>query len=448
MRAKLLVALLAVTALGACREPDAPLGTGRLFVSSDPQGGRIFIDGQDTGQLTPDTVFDLSSVRDVRVELEAAGSTYRYTARVLVLADQVTEVHGPLMARCAQAVSTACSGFTTFHTAAELQFATSSIGALLTGSGSNPGVVWPPNGTDAYNAAGIPLFAARVGGAVVALGAYDHRYLAGRPAPAISASGGTLRVAQPTWIVPPIDDQGVAVPRGIEVRQYVIASDAVPGVVLIELWYHNISALPLYATVDGGPGSAGITWEDAYIGLGLDPDIGNADDDWVSYDPDLDAVFTYDAAFSEPAFGAAPAAPGLVGLRVLRVPAGAGIVLNAWERQRDWVAGTLGQTSGFGMVSGTSSFSPDHPGTQIGYLPPAPHDSRILAAAGPIRLAPGDSASIVLAYVVAAPQPGTFTSGEQVAPGEPADTSRPLYAIAELLRERLVAAEALLPLLP
>jgi hypothetical protein len=69
---------------------------------------------------------------------------------------------------------------------------------------------------------------------------------------------------------------------------------------------------------------------------------------------------------------------------------------------------------------------------------------RVSVTAGPLTLAPGEQAEIVLAVAFARPASGTYQSGTLVAPGDPFDTNRALYSIAALLRERMVAAQALL----
>lgn len=81
----------------------------------------------------------------------------------------------------------------------------------------------------------------------------------------------------------------------------------------------------------------------------------------------------------------------------------------------------------------------------IGYAPTAPDDYRILASAGPLRLAPGDSATLTVAVVIAEPQPGTFVSGQAVTPGDPLDPNRQILQVAEGLRQLAIAAEELLP---
>src|SRR5690606_32022619 len=137
--------------------------------------------------------------------------------------------------------------------------------------------------------------------------------------------------------------------------------------------FRNITNQPLYRIVDPNVAASGITFSDAYVGLALDPDIGNADDDWLSYDESLPAVYAYDANFAEGGFGAQQGTPGLLGMRVLRAPAGAHAVLNGWANTGqfsfDWQAGDNTQFAGYGMLSGTGSYSPDHPGATVGHLP-------------------------------------------------------------------------------
>lgn len=449
MKNEWIVALLTCAALAGCREPDSPLGSGSLYVSSDPQGGRILVDGEDTGLVTPDTVHNLISRRDIRVELDVDGVTYGFHAEALVTRDEVLTIHGPLMAVCSDVGSTSCNRLLDYHTAADLRFSTSATGALLSGGSTNDGVVAPATSGDRYSSSGMPVFGALVSGVPVATHVYDQDYATGRPALTRSQAGGVLRLEQRMWILPPPVHQATVTVRGIEVRERVIASDAHPGILLIELQYRNITDDELYQTADAGVPSAGIAYQSAYLGYALDPDIGDAGDDQSSYDPDLDAVYTYDAAFIEGNFSASTA-PQLVGLRVLRAPPGTAVVLNTWEGGlgRDWGAGTQSQQNGYGVLSGAPVFSPDYPGTEIGWVPSTPHDTRIVATAGPLNLAPGDSATIVIAVALAPPGAGTYTSGQEVAPGDPTDTGRPLHALAATLRQRLAEAELLLPLLP
>jgi hypothetical protein len=295
-----------------------------------------------------------------------------------------------------------------------------------------------------------PLFAGRWEGEPVATGLYDIANLVGRPAPAITTANNMFRLTQSAWVLPPRTATGLVVARGLQVRERVLTTTGLEAVFLVELTFRNISDEPLYELVDPAIAALpGITWEDAFVGLGIDPDIGQSADDWLSYDPATSTVYAYDAAFSEPGFTTGQAAPALVGLRVLRAPEGTGVVLNGWIRETggDWNAGTTSQIAGFGMLSGTAAYSPDHPGAVVGHLPGNSGDVRMLAAVGPLRLAPGDSATVVLALALAPPVAGTFTSGSAVAPGNPDDPERPIHGVAAGLRERLSAAETLLDLL-
>src|SRR5690606_35609095 len=91
---------------------------------------------------------------------------------------------------------------------------------------------------------------------------------------------------------------------------------------------------------------------------------------------------------------------------------------------------------------------PRHPDARIGYAPTVPDDYRIVASVGPLRLMPGDAASLTVTVVIAEPEPGTFVSGQTVPPGDPLDPNRQILRVAEGLRQRAIAAEELLDLLP
>jgi hypothetical protein len=232
--------------------------------------------------------------------------------------------------------------------------------------------------------------------------------------------------------------------RGIEIDEEVITSEAVSDVVVVRLTFRNVTATPAYRAVDPGP-PTGITFQDAFMGLALDPDIGEAEDDWLSYDPDLDMAFVYDARLAESGFrGGAATAPGLVGLRALRAPAGTTVMLNGWTNSGDWSALEGTEAVGFGMLSGRAVFAPAHDHPRIGHLPQAAGDMRISVTAGPLTLAPGEQAEIVVAVAFASPAPGTFQSGTPVLPADPVDVNRALYRVAVQLRERMIAAAGLL----
>jgi hypothetical protein len=448
------VMLAAAVLVGGCRESDGPTGprTGgaRVFITSEPSGARIIVDGDDTRQRTPDTVAGFSGEHDVQVRLDTAGVTYEYNVLISVDARDtvVHRVHGPLSRQCAFSLDlTDCyERLHKYRTGADIRFALNPLGSIFLHNGSGGGAFWPSATSNSYMSGGIPVFTALVSGRAVSLGAYDHGYLAGRPAPVSTSATGSATLRQPAWVLPPTRQHLalVATVRGIEIREEITTADNVSGVVLIRLTFRNITDTPEYLVADPVL-ETGITYTDAYIGLALDPDIGEADDDWLSYDADLDMAFAYDARFAESGFtGGSATAPGLVGLRALRAPIGTTVILNGWNNRADWIAGTTTEAAGFGMLSGRSVFEPAHEHPRIGHLPPEQGDLRLSVTAGPLTLAPGAQAEIVLAVAFAPPATSTFVSGTLVPPGDPLDVGRALYRIAAPLRERMVAAQSLL----
>src|SRR5690606_4264439 len=162
-------------------------------------------------------------------------------------------------------------------------------------------------------------------------------------------------------------------------------------------------------------------------------------------------VFAYDWGWEEPNFqGPARTAPGLVGLVVLETEPGTAHVLNGWRNVSgetpDWGGGRSNEFRGLGMMSGRNPYAPVHTDPGIGHTPESPGDVRLLISSGPFVLAPGDSASMTLAVVIAEPIPGTFTVGLGTPPGNPRDPDRAILEIAAGLLERARAARDLLPL--
>lgn len=450
--------MLLVAGLTACREPDGPLGgddAGVLVVLSQPAGGNIQLDGRNTGKVTPDTLRGVAGLHDVTVQLDSMQLRYRYDAQVVVPAVGDTLIlDGPLMARCLAAASDCASSYRREYQVGTVRFAANALGAFFLQAGQGQGLYWPASTENSYVSTATPVFAAQWQGQAVSTGIYDTQFFAGRPAPFSLNSGGRFTLTQTTWIVPPALAMQYAVVRGLEIRERLLTSNSVDAGFLIELTFRNITNAALYGVLDPAVAQlGGITFDEAYIGLAMDPDIGSAegesDDDWVSYDVDPATVYAYDAAFLVPGFTTNQNAPGLVGLRVVQRPAGTGVVLNAWIRQTasDWQGGTSSQVAGYGMLSGSQSYTPDYPGTTIGHLPATAGDVRTVATVGPLRLAPGDSARVVLAVAIAPPAPGTFSSGTSLPPGDPGDTSRQMYRVSALLRQRLTETEGLLPLL-
>lgn len=453
---RLLVVAACALLVSACREPDGPagpgLGGGRMWVTSEPQGARIYVDGRDTGLLTPDTVRGLRGIHDMTVRLDSGGYHYEYHARISIDRDTTLDVHGPLTLQCVFTTDLApCyRSMHQYRIGGGIRFATNPLGSLFLYDGQSQGLFWPATTQNSYIAGAIPVFAGRVGNGSIALGIYDHGYLAGRPAPASTVNGSLATLRQSTWILPPTALlQSTLTVRGIEIRQEITTSSQLDGVILVRLVFRNITGERDYRLVDPFVPPGGFTYRDAFIGLALDPDIGVATDDWFSYDPELDMTFAYDARFAESSFtGGAAMAPSLVGLRMLRAPEGTSVVLNGWTNQAgglsDWMAGTGTEGFGLGMLSGTNPYQPAHSDPKIGHLPTAEGDMRISVSAGPLNLEPDDEAEIVLAVILAPPAANTYQSGSPVMPGDPFDTNRALYRIAAILRDRARAAESLL----
>jgi hypothetical protein len=446
------ILVFAVLLVAGCREDDGLVGGSggsRAFVMSDPPGARILVDERETSRFTPDTIRGLAGQRTITTRFDTANATYGYSARVIFTGNDTTvDIAGPLLFRCQE---TLCYQNAFLHHAANrVRFANNPVGVQFLEDGTGgQGLLWPSVSNNGYVSGAMPIFAGMLLGDTVSLGAYDTWYLAGRPAPTVTQSGDSVAVRQTTWVLPPPELLQFVTARGMAIDQHVIATQRTDDVVAIRLVFRNITADPLYQLVDPAMPEAGATLTNAFIGFLLDPDIGDSQDDALSYDPDLDLVFAYDAHFSETNYGSGfNLKPGLVGLRVLEAPEGAGVALNGWARSKDysadWKAGTITEGAGWLMLSGTRSYQPDHPSRWIGHLPPQTGDMRLTVTAGPVALAPGDSAAITVAIVLAEPAAQTFTSGNLQDPGNPTDPSRQLLRIAANLLERARAADALL----
>ncbi|MFO7260183.1 MAG: hypothetical protein DIU52_003445 [bacterium] len=461
MRWKLLM-LAGVVATAACREadrPGPPVYGALVAVDSDPRGARIFVERQQRAQVTPDTLSDVPiGRREIGARLDSMGVPYGFAELVEVPEEGIVEVFGPLLFRCT--VDECFRVFTKYRTANTIRFATSPTGHLFYIDGTGGGLFWPAETQNSYVAGGGAAFAGVWGttSTPVALGPYSFgdqfgnwaHYLAGRPAPEVNESETGFSLRQTTWVLPPGIFGLYNTVRGLEIEQEVIGRHDVEGVLLVRLTYRNISSHPAYRQMDPQPAEGG-TYTDAYIAFALDADIGEAEDDLVSYDPDLGLVFMYDAQFREGGFqGGWANRPALVGVRVLEAPAGLTPILTAWPRSEDWYPGTVSESNGWGWLAGQQDQSrfPRHPDARIGYAPTVPDDYRIVASVGPLRLMPGDAASLTVAVVIAEPEPGTFVSGQTVPPGDPLDPNRQILRVAEGLRQRAIAAEELLDLLP
>ncbi|MEO5509874.1 MAG: hypothetical protein ABIV28_02100 [Longimicrobiales bacterium] len=458
MRYRILL-LLSALLLPSCREADGPLGgtNGKLIVSSDPQGARIFVDEEDTGLLTPDSITDIGGSHTVLALLDGGIGIYTYGARVVIVGSEPFTLNGPLTARCTSLESqgSCYNRNRQALTAGNMTVSVNALGAMFLQDGSGEGIIWPAGTNDSYVSNAMPMIAGKVDGRGVALGMYDVSILAGRPTPSLVLSAGSLRTDQRTWMVPTTTSTTLTTIRGIEVREQMVIDPTVPDVAIVRVTYRNITTSPSYQQLDvrgTALGTTGITYNDVFVGFGMDPDIGDASDDIMSYDPDRHSVFAYDANFSDARFTSGAAlSPGLIGLRLLSVPNGGRMVLNGYGTQggngssSDWHAGTGDESIGWSIMSGTGAYVPDDPDPNIGMLVPAESDVRMLVSAGPYTLRPSEELSIIVAIALAKPVAGTFIPAAFVAPGDPHDVNRPIMKIAAALRQKLIDAEALIP---
>jgi hypothetical protein len=451
MRRTTLLVTVALVLVG-CREADGPLGgvTGQLQVFSDPPNARVFIDSNPTNFVTPDTIFDISGAHDVFAVLDSAGAEYTYFEHVNIRGIEPYVMSGPLTANCkvANTNQQACYARNRLgYQAGNMTFSLNVTGAMLTDDGNGKGLLWPATSNDSYVSTAMPLISAKVGDKPVALGMYDIPSLEGRPVLSATNIGNALESDQRSWIVPLAASQAITTMRGIEVREQVLIDPSVPDVALIKLTYRNITNSPSYQKLDTRAatfGAEGLTYNSVYLGFGIDPDIGTATDDAVTYDPALHGVFAYDANFADPQLG--DGQPGMIGLRMLSAPSGAPIILGNYQGSGgDWHAGEITETNGWGVMSGTATYAPDDPDPAIGTLVANAGDVRMFVSAGPYALRPAEEITIVVAIALARPVTGTFTPGTTIAPGDPHDATRPIMATAASLHQKLTDAMGLLP---
>jgi hypothetical protein len=431
-----------------CREPDRPAGPlpgAGIVVDSDPRGAHIELDRQNTGRVTPDTLSNVTrGLRELVVRMTVGGLTYGYRTNVSITAeDSLVVVNGPLLLGCQ--TGGCIRSLTRFYASGDTRLATMPLGPLFHVEGQGEGIQWPSGTGNSYASVGSALFAGLAGSSrdTVALGPYDFLYLAGRPTPTVS-EGPTLLLRHSSWVLPPPGQRLLSTVRGLSVDYSVLARAETSGTIIVRLVFRNITTDPVYRFIDPLVPAEGLTYHSAYVGFALDGDVGIADDDAISYVRDLDMVLTYDSDFLESSFsGGWATRPALLGLRLLERPAGTTVHLNSWPRGWDWEAGQAAvERAGWYWMSGTQTWLGNHADPRIGYAPQDPQDLRMSVSAGPLQLAPGDSAAITLAVVLAEPAPGTFTSGTRVSPGDPLDQTRPLTAIAAPLIARALAAES------
>ena len=441
---------LALVAAAACEDPARPTpdpaGGGSLFVDSDPRGGRIFLGGDDTGEITPATIVDLPRGGVlVSVELDTAAFTYSFQDFVTVTAEADAVSSMPLTLRCTtpQCLQNAAQ----LHSAGGIRFAINGAGPPFLNQGLDLAIAWPTTTANSYAAVGMATLAATVNDVPVALGIRNvgtaPNFWAGRPLPIVESTA-PYRVSIPAWITPP-GSTDVTRMRGLEIVHEVSEDPTLDNVLHVSVTWTNISDDSVYQLLDPAVPDGGVTYSDAWLAFLLDADVGafsESDDDLVSYDVQRQLVFAYDSDFDVSSFtGGWSDEPGLVGLMLLEGPGGARF--NTWPRSRDFLAGVT-DAAGRVLLSATQTEPENHPDGRIGFAPDAEDADYILSiAVGPVDLPPGASASARFAVLLARPVAGTYGSGTPMPAGDPLDPDRPIApTAADLfdLADALIAA--------
>ena len=245
------------------------------------------------------------------------------------------------------------------------------------------------------------------------------------------------------------DDDRKADNFGLAVRSTYHLPSALDDAFLVRFDIRNISAHPDYRRVNPEEPVGGHTLTDVYLAPIIDPDIGGltpapgeAGDDNVTVFPADSLLVAYDQAFAVPHFAAGYATrPGLVGVRLVSGPPGTTARALLFDRPKapDYEA-AVEERANYRLLAGgragpRAGCSDAQPEVFL-CTPEAHHNPLMGWSVGPLTLAPGESTSLVIAIVLAAPKAGSFTSGTEVAP-ENADvtsTTRAIYEIAEPLR--------------
>lgn len=438
-----LVLLLCCVAAVACEDPARPIpdaSDGVLFVDSDPRGGRISIDGVDRGEITPALIDDLEPAAYlVSVALDTADFIYTFEELVVVTADSLeASVARPLTIRCTN--RDCLLEPAQFHSPGNVRFVVNAAGPLFLYNSVDAGITWPISTQNSYSPIGTATVAGLIAEDIVALGLGNvgngSNHWAGRPLP-VTTAGDPYRVSVPAWITPPVSTSFPSALRGVEVIHEVIVDESLPDVLHVRVTWTNVSADSVYRLLDPLGPAEGVTISQAWLGFMLDADVGRineADDDLVSYDVERNMVFAYDGDFSVSGFsGGWSSRPGLIGLMMPDAAPGS-VRLNAWPRERDFVAGSRDE-DGYFLLRALQFEPANHPDDRIGYAPDTEDDDYIISVTtGPFTLAPGESETLTFAILLAAPAPGTFASGVLFPAGDPLDGGRPLAATAANLR--------------
>ena len=137
------------------------------------------------------------------------------------------------------------------------------------------------------------------------------------------------------------------------------------------------------------------TWEDAYIGFAMDPDIGDPANDLTGCFPDLNIGFAYSSDSLSDAEKVLEHPPGYIGIKFLDGPAKDPVTGQAkMSSFRRWTDDPNTDEMRYDVLSQDYYDLEDT----------NPHDKRIFLSSGPFNLAYGDSTYFVVAICFAWPQ--------------------------------------------
>jgi hypothetical protein len=442
--------IAALALLSGCFEarerPTIPI-FGDIVVLSDPSGAEVAMDGVATGAKTPASLqgvtagphaFELALLISPK---ESFWWTGQATVSEHVLDTLDAALEGGCGLDCDFAVDRGrvmCRMTSYGDTCAGVFF-------------SSPALIFPDVLGGSYAGGGRLLVAGVLGddagalaGDTVSTLVYRDAWI-GRQHVTVSEDDRAQLMELGYWATAQVEGESLL---GLSVEQSVVAADSggAEDILFLNFRVANVSGDERYRQIYPQIPEGGFTLQSLYLGFALDADVGAAADDLGTFDPQPGLSFMYDADFSDPELGLYANSPALVGTVTVERPAGAGErTLTLWRREDDW---DDGKQHGFAwrLLAGRLGAGdpiPDHPHPDIGYQPDAPHDYRFIDAHGPLTLAPGDTVSLTVALLLAEPVPGSYTSGQLVAPGDPLATDRPILAIAARLRDLAARAPEL-----
>lgn len=450
--------MMAMMTIAGCEfgreRPTMPV-LGQLEVRSDPSGATIFLDTRNTGSATPATIDASAGNHTLRLELRTSSELFVWSGAVTVPETALVVVDA--------ALAGGCFADCPFRVANRVECVIVGLGDFCSTvfNPSQPDAnEWPVGSGNEYvanlrvQAAGIvDADGGGFAGDTVASLVYQDTWL-GRSTVSIATSAADERASFRYW-----SDAGPFVSRlllvGLEVDQRVIApkNAELQNVVYFRFRLHNVTDDSRHRHWHPEIPEGGFTYTGLYAGMALDADIGNPADDVGTYLPDPGVAFIYDLDFRDTGLASGyETMPPLVGLILVEAPPAARRPFSLWPIGSDWDkgAGTGDDDYRFGyrvLSAQLSAGDPiaDCPGDEIGHCSDDPKDYRLSLTAGPLKLAPGDSAVYTLALVFAEPVPGTFTSGTSLPPGEPLTAGRGIEPVADSLVARARRAVALWP---